>query len=901
MADLSALLAASRLVTVTGPSGVGKTRLALEVASADAGEYPDGAVFAALAGTGDVGLLAQAVASALSVGEQAGRPLLDTVVDHLRHSRLLLVLDNCEHVVAGAARLVDTLLRACAGLTVLATSQEPLAIAGETVLALAPLGVPGDDGDAMEASPAVRLFCERAGVIRPGFTLTPEVAPAVAEICRRLDGVALAIELAAARVAVLSPAEIAARLSDRFGLLTGGSRVGPPRHKSLQAALDWSHELCSGRERALLRRLSVFAGGATLDAVAGVCAGGELAPREVLDTIAALAARSLVAVVTTGPVTRYRMLETVRAYAADRLAEAGESPDVAGRHAEWFTALAESAEPGLTGSDQQCWLERLDADHANLRAALDWAAADGDPVLALRLSGALTLWWRVRGYFSEGRGYLDAALARDAGAPAEVRAKALWGAGFLALMLGDTAVAMAALPEAADLYRSVEDLRGWARSVLLLANCVIYFDPLGAQPLLEQSAALAREAGDDWCLVHALALGGLSHHLQCEPAAARPLLDQAVAVARRSRDDQGLRIAYAVLGELALSEGDHDTAEEALNEVLSVTRRLGESYGAGVALVGLGEVALARGDHDAAFRALEEGEAAGRATASPGITIGALSLQAQLAQAEGDDTTAARLYDEAISVAAGVGSDSISARRGLGEVAAARRDPVEAERLFEEALALARDARNDREVAAILYDLGNLARSQGGRERALTFHHQALEQRQLIGDVRGLIESLEALGGLALDAARPRGAYAARLLGAAEHLRGQLRYERSPRRSEAHAAELARLEACMGADERQAAWAQGGELSVAGAVAYATKGRGSRSRSANGWPALTRAEREVAALAAAGLSNPEIAERLFITTWTVKGHLKRVFAKLGITSRVDLALRWPTEPTASSA
>ncbi|HET7488920.1 MAG TPA: tetratricopeptide repeat protein [Acidimicrobiales bacterium] len=891
MAAVQALLGRSRLVTITGPAGVGKTRLAVEAAIVAGDDYDDGVVFAPLAGTCDPGLVPQSVASALSLAEQPGRVLADTVVDHLRDRRMLLVLDNCEHVVSGAARLVDTLLRSCAGLVVLATSQEPLSIAGEVVWALSALAVPGTGGP-VEASPAVRLFCDRAAAIRPGFALTADTAPAVAEICRRLDGVALAIELAAARVAVLRPAEIAARLSDRFKLLSGGSRLGPARHRSLQAALDWSHELCSAPERALLRRLSLFPAGATLDAAVEVCAGGDVPPAEVFDTMAALVAKSLVVAETSGVETRFRLLETVRLYARDRLDEAGELEDALRRHASWYTDLAESAEVHLTGRDQGSWLRRIEIEHDNVRAALEWAIGGGDAELAQRLSGALTLWWRVRGYFSEGRSYLDEALAVGPSTPDGVRAKALWGVGFLATMLGDTDQSAACLEEALSLYRRLGDRKGSARSLLLLADCRVHCDASSAMALLEESAGLAREVGDEWCLAHARALCGLALVMQGDPVAARPVLDEAVAVARRSHDDQGLRMAMAVLGQLALGQGDYDVAQQAFEEVAVVTRDLGEVYGTAVALIGLGEIALARGDYETARCTLEGGERAGRRTANPDVIVTALALRAELAQVQDDIAAARRLYDEAVAFASDSGHVCISAVRGLGELAAAEGDTRRAARLFEKALGMAEGSNNDRSVAAILFDMAELARSTATRERALTLHHKALDLRTRMGDCRGVVESLEALAGLAADAGEQRADYGARLLGAAAHLRGDRGYARSAAQHRTHEADLERLRACMGAEELDTALALGAELSVEEAVSYATKGRRGRSRPTTGLESLTRAERDVAALAAAGLSNPEIGVQLFIGTWTVKGHLKRVFAKLGVSSRVELARLW---------
>ena len=894
-AEVASMLGRSRLVTVVGPAGVGKTRLALETASALAPGYPHGAVFVALAGPSGPSLVPQAVASALGVGERPGRDLTVTLSDYLRSRRLLLVLDNCEHVAAKAAALVEGLLRSCGGLSVLATSQEALGVAGEQVWALAPLGVPASEDDT-EESPAVRLFCERAAAIRPDFALNAEVAPAVAEICRRLDGVALAIELAAARVAVLSPAEIAARLADRLALLAGGGRGGPARHQSLRAAIDWSHDLCSGPEQALLRRLSVFAGGATLAAASTVCAGGELAGAPMLDTLSGLVAKSLVAADTIRAETRYRLLETLRLYAGERLEGSGEAAEVQGRHARWFAVVAEEAEPGLTGADQRRWLERLGVEQDNLRAALDWALEHREAVVALRLAGALTLWWRVRGSFSEARTYLVAALALAGEVPAGLRAKAAWGAALMAVMIGDPVGALALAEEALDLYRGLGDTAGWARSLLVAANChALLGAPVAAQPLLEQSVALARDAGDDWCLAHALALGALSHRSQGEPAAARALADEAVSVARRSRDAQGLRIGLILLGEIALGHGDLDAAEVALGEAMAVTADLGETYGTAGALVGLAEVALTRGDHDRALGLLEEGEQGARAAGTPNLVVDALYLRARLAQDNDDLAAARRLYDEAVLVAAEAGGYCAAALRGLGEVAWAEDDTGAAGRLFDEALERARAAADHREVAAVLADIADLAHAAGDHGRAVALHHEVLALRRRAADTRGLVESIESLGSLGVDSGRRRADGAARLLGAAEALRQAHGYVPTSAQRRRREHDLARLRLSLDPGELEGAWAQGTDFSIQQAVSYATKGRGSRNRPAVGWSSLTKTEREVAELAAGGLSNAEIADQLKIATGTVKGHLKRVFAKLDISSRIDLARNWPRQ------
>ena len=895
MAGVMSLLGECHMVTVTGPGGVGKSRLALEVATALASGYRDGVVFVALAGVTDPAVVAQVVASVLALAEQPGRALTETLADHLRRRQMLMVIDNCEHLAHAVAGLVEGLLPACGDLTILATSQERLGLAAERAWALEPLELPSAvlSTSEAQAAPAVRLFCQRAAAVRPGFLLTDDIAPAVVDICRTLDGLPLALELAAAWVTVLSPTDIAARLGDRFGLLTRGSRSAPARHQSLQAALDWSYRLCSEREQALLRRFSVFAGSASLDAAAEVCSGGELAHGEVLDAMTALVSRSLVVAAPAGRETRYRLLETVSHYAGARLRDANETEHVRARHGDWYAGLAESAEAGITGSDQAVWLARLEADHDNLRAALDRTIATGQAVAASRMAGALTLFWRIRGYLTEGRDYLDAALALGDTCPTALRARALWGSGFLTAMLGDTPTAVFRLEKALSLFRELDDLSGWARSLLVLANCHIFNAPLEAQPMLEQSTAMARDASDEWCLAHALALGGLSHLNQGEPAAAGPLLEEAVTVARHGGDSQGLRIGLILLGNLALRQGDHNTAEAAFSESLTITEDLGEAYGTAAARVGLGQVWLARGDQERARRFLDRGSAEARAAANPDVIAIALCLQARLAWTEGDLMTAEGLYSEALEVAAEAGCRSSPALRGLGEVASAQDDPDRAARLFQEALDLVQEPRDDSQMAAILYAMANAARREGRYDDSVSLHHQALVLRRGFGDTLGFIDSLEALGGLAACSGRRWAEYAARLLGAADALRETHGYARLPAQRRLHESDVTALRQCVDAERFEAARIEGSAMSVQQVCSYVNKVRGARGRSDTGWASLTKTERAVVALAVTGLSNPEIAKRLFIAPSTVKSHMKRVFSKVGINSRVDLAREWP--------
>ena len=459
LAAVHEALAAHRLVTLTGPGGVGKTRLALQAAAAGLEAFPDGAWLVDLAPLADAALVPLTVLAALGVRERPGRPHLATLTEHLRARRLLLVLDNCEHLLDACARLADALLRACLGPRVLATSRELLGVPGEAARRVPSLATPDPRHPPPPARlgryEAVRLFVDRARLGRPGFVLTDQNAGPVAQVCARLDGLPLAIELAAARLRALPVEQLAGRLDDRFRLLTGGGRTAVPRQQTLQAAIDWSHALLAAPERAVLRRLAVFAGGWPLAAAEAVCAGAGVEPGGVLDLLAGLVDKSLVVFEEAalepgaGGAGRYRLLETIRQYAEARLVGAGEAARVRRRHRDWYLALAERAALELVGRDQVAWLDRLGAEHDNLRGALAWSQADPDGAAAeLRLAAALGRFWNLRGHISEGRAWLAHALERDAGAaPAAARASALNWAGLLASLA-------AALPAAAALLEA---------------------------------------------------------------------------------------------------------------------------------------------------------------------------------------------------------------------------------------------------------------------------------------------------------------------------------------------------------------------------------------------------------------------------------------------------------------
>jgi predicted ATPase/transcriptional regulator with XRE-family HTH domain len=503
----------ARLVTLTGPGGIGKTRLALAVAAALAAEFADGVAWVELAPLDDPALVANAIARALGVTEHGERPLPELLAQAVAERHVLLVVDKCEHVLP-AMPLLGKLLAAGPRLSVLATSRSRLRLRGEHDLPVEPLAVPEPDG--AKAPPlaglagvaAVRLFVERAAEVRPGFVLTPDTAPAVAAICRRLEGLPLALELAAARVKVLAPEALLTRLAPRLPLLTGGARDAPARQQTMHDAIAWSHDLLNEREQALFRRLAVFAGGFTLEAAESVMAVGE-APADTqhaasgtLDLISALVDQSLLrlgeprAYDAIGD-DRFTMLETVREYALERLACAGETAAVQHTHADFYLALAERADPELTGPGQAVWLERLEAEHNNLRAALAWVIAAEEAESALRLAAALGRFWRMHGHPREGLTWLERALTLSDNLPTATRAKALEGAGRLVHDQDDPDRAVALYQEALAMWQALGDLQGQARLLDDLGNIAHdRGDFTRAVTLHEQALALAQQAGD---------------------------------------------------------------------------------------------------------------------------------------------------------------------------------------------------------------------------------------------------------------------------------------------------------------------------------------------------------------------------------------------------------------------
>ncbi|MEU7830283.1 MULTISPECIES: BTAD domain-containing putative transcriptional regulator [unclassified Nonomuraea] len=785
LAEVRTLLESNRLVTLTGSGGVGKTRLALETATRLADAYADGAWLVELApldrGTRspdpdgraeaaelDIRAVAETVAAALDIREESdGTPLVDRLADALRSRRLLLVLDNCEHVIERVAELTGRLLRAAPGLRVLATSREPLAVAGEVLWSVPPLDVPaGADPEEVARSEAAQLFVARAAASARGFTLDEGNAGAVAQLCRRLDGIPLALELAATRVRALGVHGVVARLDDRFRLLASGQRGAPPRQQTLMAVIDWSWQLLTEPERAVLRRLAVHADGCTLEAAEETCAEDGL---DVLDLLARLVDRSLVVVADGTGGMRYRLLESVAEYCLERLSEAGELDRVRQAHSAYYTALAVQAEPFLYGHAQREWLLRLDAEATNMRAALDAAAAAGDAAGALTLVNALAWYWVLRGRLAEGRRSLESALAiADDGAVSEARARAgAWRAGF-AVMLGEDVDWRSAVDQVAD-----PGVR--ARAEWFIGSSAL--DMVTGQELVTSALATFRTMGDEW---------GIAAALSC-----------------RARD--------------AFTRRDFVALERDGEESARLFRQLGDRWGVLQATEWLGGLAEMGGDAERARRLFADGlrmaedlglwpEVAGRTAWLGWMELGA-----------GDFERAMELCGRALHIASGQGHRETTIMAEMGLAYAERRaghlDLAE-QRLNHllEGIARGPGVEPALHLPDTLVELGFLIERRGDVATARDLHLEALTAAQRIGDPRSATWAVEGLASaVAAGGAHER---AARLLGLAAGVREHNQTPAAP----SEAAEVTRVTEvvveALGEAAFGIAYEQGGRLKL---------------------------------------------------------------------------------------
>ncbi|MBI3961283.1 MAG: tetratricopeptide repeat protein, partial [Deinococcus sp.] len=695
---------------------------------------------------------------------------------------------------------------------------------GETTWRVPSLAVPDPQQlPPMERLPqygAVELFVERAAAVLPSFALTPQNAPAVAQVCQRLDGMPLALELAAAWMDVLSVKELAARLDDRFHLLTRGDPTALPRHQTLRATMDWSYGLLSDPEQVLLRRLAVFAGGFTVEAAEAVCAGGDVTEPQVLELLGRLVGKSLVE--RPGEGERYWLLETVRQYGGEKLQEAGEEASVRRRHRDWYLALAERAEPELWGGEQRVWLERLETEHDNLRAALTWSQVEGSEA-GLRLAGALSWFWDRRGYRNEGRAWLEGVLAGCGTASAVARAKGLFGAGVLAETY-ERAIEL--LAESLALYRELGDKPGAAWSLLVMGLSVLNQDDYArATSLLQEGLTLNRELGDRRGMALSLSLLGMVALWRGDYGQMVGQLEESMKLLRELGDQGGIAISDVKLSlaRAALWQGDYERATMLFQETLALCREVGDESGAADSLQGLGVVALQQGDYQQAAALCEESLALQQKWASDhrGVPFSLLYL-GMVARSQGDYQRALALLEESLALYQKRGEKwgMANALNNLALTARCQGNYGRALALGEQSLALSQEIGAQQNIAAALTTLGLVACSQGDDQRATSSLKESLVLCQRLGLKLTIVECLEGLAQVAGGQGQP--ARAARLCGAAEARREALGAPLPPADRADYERQVAHLRSELDEATCAAAWATGRAMSLEQAVAYAT-------------------------------------------------------------------------------
>jgi predicted ATPase/class 3 adenylate cyclase len=775
--DVERALSATRMLTLTGAGGCGKTRLAGH-AAADALEgFPHGAWWVELAPVADPDGVGVALAEAIGVMPLPGQSSLEAAVAQLAEGRVLIVLDNCEHLLDACAQAAEALLRGCREVTVLATSRAPLGVAGETDWRVPSLSLPPEHhGKAFEGatgSDAVRLFVERALKVRPDFEIGPDNAPAIVQVCRDLDGIPLAIELAAARMRVLGVEQLAAGLDDRFRLLTGGARSAMPRQQTLHASVDWSHELLGEDERRLFRRLAVFAGGWTLDAAEEVYAGDRLDRLAILDLLTSLVDKSLVVVDERGMSMRFRMLETVRQYALDRLSAAGEQTLLRDRHRDAYLARAERIAPHLEAAGQSEWLDALDIEAANLATASD-RAADSDGELALRLCVALTVWWKLRGRFAQADAAYVRALEAAAPVPSFLRARVLWARGYLLAYAGRMGEAAASALEALEMAQRLDDASTAARALDVLGTVQMFPDPAGARPGLERARELARASGDEWCFVDATQIIAATLLMNAAPAAVE-MFEEALGIIERTGYAEFAAWHWWGVGAVRHFQGRDEEALAHYERAIEVADGVGEPVSSGFAH---GFRAILRTEHgDGAAAAADLGAVMQRSVAAAaGLAIPILQLATLYAQA-----SAGQLEQARSSVGA------LLANQGPYGMAWALTVLARIELALGELESAAEHARASAEIAdgnlgsplfstTARHALAAVALARGEPAEAEGLAHDALEiavAHQLAPNVFPLLDLLAGA-----TAALGRFEEAARILGASEHARERLGHVR---------------------------------------------------------------------------------------------------------------------------
>jgi predicted ATPase/class 3 adenylate cyclase/Tfp pilus assembly protein PilF len=819
MADVRNLISASRLVTLTGAAGCGKTRLAVQVAADLVDEFEDGVWFVDLAAITDPALVPHTTAAALTVQEEPRRPMLETLIDHLRSRRILLLFDNCEHLLAACTELAGALLKTCPNMVIVATSREPLGVAGETSWRVPSLPIPKPNGqvsqDELIEHEGTRLFMERALAVASDFRVDRDEAIAVGQICRRLDGIPLAIELAAAHVDVLTCEQIASRLDDQFRILTGGARTALERQQTMRAAVEWSYELLSDSEREVLDRLSVFVGGFSLEAAEEVCAESSDSS-DVLRLLSSLVRKSLVISERRPHAVRYRLLETIKQYARDRLRESGEGAEVRARHKDWYIGLAKRAEPELTeGGKQAEWMALLEEEHDNLRAALEWSVSEKDPEPAALLSSALYWFWYVRGYAGEGRRWFSRVIERSEQLPQDLRAKVLNAAGTLAWAHHDHKAAIPLLEESLEIRRKLDDQNGVAQSQGILGNV---HDSLGddekAARFWQESLEIRRRTGEKRGA--AAVLGNLAN-LKTRAGdfeGALKSYEEGLTLNREVGDRHNEALVLFNTGNVWGAQDEHAKARHYYEESLGIARELGASQLTLFCLALLGNLAFNQGDYEAARTYWQEsGEMSGQAEQVFGETI----TRAALAYLDGNYEEGRKLCERAAAVSRESGEKGSTALSltWAAYCAEGQDDRDGARTYLNEALEIARAISPGAERGELL-GLARLALADHDYQQAATFAREALPLCRDHRDRQGLSFALQAIAAAVAGLGDlDRGA---RLYGAGDRILVEIGAQIFPHMRPAFERSVASLREALGTETFEARWQEGKSMSLEAAI-----------------------------------------------------------------------------------
>jgi predicted ATPase/class 3 adenylate cyclase/DNA-binding CsgD family transcriptional regulator len=869
--ELQQIIADNRLVTLTGAGGAGKTRLAVEVTAQVVGEFPDGVWFIDLAPITNPVVVPVTVARTLGLPDQPGRSTMEILLGFVGDRSMLLLLDNCEHLLDACDQMIAELFDACPQLTILTTSREPLGMAGELTWRVPSLSL--DDE-------AIELFTDRARRTRPDFRVTDDNVALVTEVCRRLDGMPLAIELAAARTRALSLPQIVDSLHDRFRLLTGGARTAVRRQQTLRASVDWSHALLTEPERVLFRRLAAFMGGFDLNAAQAVGASTDVQGYQILDQLSLLLDKSLVVAGEVRGGMRYRLLETVRQYGLEKLSESGEAVDVRTRHRDHYTETAAMLESHMQAGDERL-MQWAEVEIDNLRAAFGWSRENSDFETALRLVSSLQPFWERHGRVREGLAGFDAVLTDERHPDV---APAVW---VRAVADDSTLAAWTGVPagldrarEALAIARQLDDPALIARALIACGLAAAYRVEV-AQPYLAEAIDAVRAAGDRWTLCQILTWTAVMAEVAGEPMAERAAAEEGRDLADALGDRFFSRNCRIWLGRALMFQGDLADASQVLRSLPDeadaagdlITKILGY-FAHSPVLAFLGHAAAA---HAAAQSALAVSDAIG------GFHRDAVYVVfAYTALAGGDAAAARQACEAAWRHTVPQREVYIRSVNPLAEAALAGDDLAAARRWADDTAAVVPGCHQMWALTTRAY----VAIAQDEPEQAERDTHEALAIALRTHAYLRLPDTLECLARLAADGANPHNA--ARLFGAADAIRQRTGQARFPAYQAGYDAAVAAVRDALGQHDFDTAWAEGAALSTEEAIAYAQRGRGERKRSTSGWGSLTPTERDVIRLVSEGLANNDIATRLFVSPRTVQSHLTHVYSKLGLTSRVQL-------------